>query len=43
MYFWVDFILNHLAETLMKYTIAERALQRAKANMYVLELSLSET
>ncbi|MCI82834.1 hypothetical protein A2U01_0104108 [Trifolium medium] len=27
----------------MKYTVAERALQRALANVYVLELSLSES
>ncbi|MCI66916.1 hypothetical protein A2U01_0088174, partial [Trifolium medium] len=26
-----------------KYTVAERALQRAKATLYVLELSLSES
>ncbi|MCI35157.1 hypothetical protein A2U01_0056378 [Trifolium medium] len=36
-------MLNRLAETLMKYTLAKRALQRAKAIVYVLELSLSES
>ncbi|MCI49289.1 hypothetical protein A2U01_0070533 [Trifolium medium] len=35
-------MLNRLAETLMKCTVAERALQQAKATLYVLELSLSE-
>ncbi|MCI87063.1 hypothetical protein A2U01_0108344 [Trifolium medium] len=40
MYFWVDSMLYRVAETLMKYTVAERAMQRAKADVYVLELSL---
>jgi hypothetical protein len=35
-------MLNRLRKTHRKYTVAERALQRALASVYVLEWSLSE-